>query len=314
MKKVFLYLLLIVTIIPLYGQKENVSEKHIKLIFDSYKRLPETSENVSVFWDFIRRNNKQFMEYINDDSKLAKNNQKEFEEVIQKLDSYAFTTDETEIKVAESFCGNNYSRYIKGITYEDSDELNAYALPNGMIYVSNRLAEVFDHEKNTVGLIGIIAHEITHSLLWHSETHFYQTKKKKRSNNRKKIITGVLGAATLAAIPMIQANSGAILSEDYLVENNKAVTSFLQVVDVGFDLNSLRHHFSYSREQEIEADIIACLFLEWCGENPYHYIKALETLDRYTSNYRPVQKNTQYNTHPSFEFRIATLKKYWSNY
>ena len=63
--------------------------------------------------------------------------------------------------------------------------------------------------------------------------------------------------------------------------------------------------FEYSREQEIEADIIACLFLKWLGNSPIDYIDFMETL--------PGDISDKYDTHPSMVFRVNTLRKIFQN-
>lgn len=310
MKRSIFYFVAIFCFTSLYGQKGNVSEKYIKSIFEAYRYLPEQSDDSGVFWDYIVLNNEQFMKYVNNTSKLAMKTREEFADIINTFDSYPHSHGQVELDLSKSMCGNDYTAFIRGISFEKEEEYNAYALPNGMIYVTERLKNLLIANNNTIGLYGVIAHEIAHCVLLHSEVHMYRAKIKKRNNNRKKIVAGILGGAILSAGMAAYTNSGAMVHES--MSNNISTISYGlgSIIEYEFDKNTFKYGFSYSREQEIEADIIACLFLEWMGQDPNSYIQVLEILKEWAPDI-PTEKELEYSNHPSFDFRIATLKKYW---
>lgn len=189
--------------------------------------------------------------------------------------------------MAEIFCGENYSNYIKGIVFEtDNEEKNARAYPNGLIYVANGLDKLLDTKKNGAGMMGIIAHEIAHCILSHVEVHNYSLKKKEKSNNTKKIIVQSLAGELLWQLQKwLMQVQGLQYTENNGEQYNSILQNSISVLDQAFDRNSHKYRFSYSREQEIESDIIACLYLIWIGENPNYYIEALELLRVYSADY-----------------------------
>lgn len=293
----------------LFCQKNDVSDKSIREIFNAYKDIPKSADDYGIFWQFIQNNNKNYNRYLNDNSKLAKQTRSEFKEIVALLDSQTNTViNEKNKRLAEIFCGENYSNYIKGIVFEtDNEEKNARAYPNGLIYVAYGLDKLLDTKKNVAGMMGIIAHEIAHCILSHVEVHNYSLKKKEKSNNTKKIIAQSLAGVVVAASEMAHASSGATYTEKNGEQYNSILQNSISVIDQAFDKNSHKYRFSYSREQEIESDIIACLYLIWIGENPNYYIEALELLRVYSADY--IQSDN--NTHPSIDFRINLLKEYF---
>lgn len=131
---------------------------------------------------------------------------------------------------------------------------------------------------------GIVAHEIAHIMLKHAEREFVTTKKKERNNS---IISGasavLLGAgASIAAINSAQylQNSEDIekVTKDYI----ESAVIISQTIDHLLVENAYYKKFEYSREMEIEADIVAILFLKWLQKSPELYIRCLSNFPKYT--------------------------------
>ena len=74
-----------------------------------------------------------------------------------------------------------------------------------------------------------------------------------------------------------------------------------------FSLRTILSNYKYSREQEIEADILAYRFLEFMGVSPEDYIKALENLVE--NNYELLKyTDDKFSDHPFIMHRINILR------
>lgn len=167
---------------------------------------------------------------------------------------------------------------------------NARTLPDGRIYLNTGL---FVDGMTYPHILGICAHEFAHFLLQHAKIHYYNYCKKERNNK----ITAAITSATNAIANGYAAANG--VETDW--DDVNATT--IQLFEVA-ELSSNRFSYKYSREQEIEADIIACRLLEYLGYGGEKYIEALSLIkDPY--EYLIVNENS---THPSTEFRIGLLK------
>ena len=96
------------------------------------------------------------------------------------------------------------------------------------------------------------------------------------------------------------ASQGATVREmdpDAYSSNNQAIINF-------FDNKSYFYGFKYSREQELEADLIAYRYLEAIGLGGYAMIMALEMLNDPSDN----QEDIATNDHPTTQYRIEFLK------
>jgi predicted Zn-dependent protease len=156
-------------------------------------------------------------------------------------------------------------------------------------------------------LTGVIAHEIAHVILKHHEIHSYALKKKEKNNNVKSAIAQVAAGAVVTGLMMSHANSGARFTESNGEQYAAILRNSLMAIDIGFKRNTYNYRFSYSREQEIESDIIACLFLYWIGANPNKHIEALSLLGINQTDY------AKEDDHPSIYFRTSVLTEYFNN-
>lgn len=67
--------------------------------------------------------------------------------------------------------------------------------------------------------------------------------------------------------------------------------------------NALKYRYKYSREQEVEADIIAYRFLEYMGLGGENYINALRAIGYENDAYYD-----DTSSHPTTEFRVKLLE------
>jgi beta-barrel assembly-enhancing protease len=156
---------------------------------------------------------------------------------------------------------------------------NAFALPNGSIYVSTGLLALMDNESQ---LAAIIAHEMTHVMRRHS---YLQNR-----SNRKKILAiniinavGVwnpLGGIAGAAIAIIT-----------------TVAPFILMATI----------YGYSRDLEREADLRGIDMMISAEYPPEEMVKALKLL---SNDIEGEQIKLFYNDHPELKDRINYLSGY----
>ena len=128
----------------------------------------------------------------------------------------------------------------------DDQELNAFALPAGYIYIHT---EIIQEAANVSELAGVIGHEVGHVALRHVA----------RNYNRQRN-TGILyNAASLAA---------AILVGGYAAQGGQLLGQLAAVAYVN----------QFTREAEVEADSFAVEFLPAAGYDPSGMVSFFRTL------------------------------------
>jgi predicted Zn-dependent protease len=156
---------------------------------------------------------------------------------------------------------------------------NAFALPNGSVYVNTGLIALLDNESQ---LASVLAHEITHVLNRH-------TYLQNRSNRKKYLAINIIqaigawnpaGGVAGAAIDIIAAVSPLIL-----------VTTM----------------FGYSRELEKEADLKGVDVMSVAEYPPEEMVKALTLL---SNDMEGEQLKFFYNDHPQLKDRIGYVTAY----
>lgn len=130
--------------------------------------------------------------------------------------------------------------------------VNAFALPNGSIYVHTGLLSRLESEAQ---LAGVLAHEMTHALNRHSYLQY-------RSMRRKAVAVNVIVAAATAA---------GVAGVDPAIVN--AVGNLLPAAIIA-------SMYGYSRELEHESDVYAVRVLKNAGYDPMQMSRALELLKK----------------------------------
>ena len=188
---------------------------------------------------------------------------------------------------------DNWPVPLQGYQYRfsvmEDDEVNAYALPTGFVFVNRGLLEATESE---LEIEGVIAHEIAHVERRHSY-RIYRNERKKRAI-----------AAGVGALVGVLAGSK---SKENKVE--KAVTFgglayglVKMATDVLFE--------GYPRSMEEEADAMAALYLEQqYGRNGIaEMTRVLRKLRYYTDYVGGDQKNLRaFRSHPLLDDRIAAF-------
>jgi len=151
----------------------------------------------------------------------------------------------------------------------DKDDVNAFALPGGWVYILKGLIE---EVKSDDELAAVIAHEIGHIAARHSV---------------KKLQTGL--TSTLLMILAAGANT----DREFKQGANLALASLMS---------------SYSREDEFEADRRSVRYCKAAGYDPNAIITFLETL-REIHRKKPLRPKSYFRSHPYVAERIGVVKQ-----
>lgn len=173
----------------------------------------------------------------------------------------------------------------------DSPDINACSTPDMRIFLFTGL---FMDGMTYPQILGICAHEFAHCLLQHAKINTYETIKKEKTNN---IIAGV-SAAVQAGSAMYSATNGVKSDWDAINQN------ISEMFDAAA-LQAQKFRYKYSRKQEIEADIIACKFLEYMGYGGEKYIETLRIIENVMPQY---SSGLDESTHPTTSFRVGLLE------
>ena len=159
----------------------------------------------------------------------------------------------------------------------ETDEVNAFAAPGGLILVSRGMVRCC---KNEDELVAVLAHEITHV---------------DHQHGLKAIRKGRL----TSALTTLGAAAGSSLAGGQLAEVTKAFEGSIT------DITSTMMNSGYSRTTEFEADKGAVAIMKKMGYNP----AALVTMLQQMQGQLKADSHGFGKTHPSPEVRIAELKK-----
>lgn len=155
---------------------------------------------------------------------------------------------------------------------------NAFALPNGSIYVTTGLMTLIDNESQ---LAAIIAHELTHVMRRHTYLH--------NRSNRKKFLTLNVMSAVSAYAPF--GVVGAVINVVTMV------APFIMMATI----------YGYSRDLEREADLKGIDMMISAEYPPEEMVNVLKLLDK---DMEGENIRLFYNDHPSLDERIKYLSSY----
>jgi predicted Zn-dependent protease len=163
----------------------------------------------------------------------------------------------------------------------ETDEVNAFAAPGGLILVSRGMVRCC---KNEDELVAVLAHEITHV---------------DHQHGLKAIRKGRL----TSALTTLGAAAGSSLAGGQLAEVTKAFEGSIT------DITSTMMNSGYSRTTEFEADKGAVAIMKKMGYNPAALITMLQQMQGQLKS----DSHGFGKTHPAPEVRIAELKKVIGN-
>jgi predicted Zn-dependent protease len=155
---------------------------------------------------------------------------------------------------------------------------NAFALPNGSIYVTTGLMTLIDNESQ---LAAIIAHELTHVMRRHT---YLQNR-----SNRKKFLTMNIMSAVGSYAPL------------------SMVGAVITIVTTVAPLIMFATMFGYSRDLEREADLKGIDMMISAEYPPEEMVQVMKLLDK---DIEGENVRLFYNDHPSLDERIKYLSSY----
>ena len=159
----------------------------------------------------------------------------------------------------------------------DSDDINAFAAPGGLILVTRGLLKCCENEDE---LAAVLAHEIGHV---------------EKVHGLRAIKTGRLGSA----LTILAVEAGKNLAGEQLAEVTKAFDESIN------DISGTLMNSGYSRKLEYEADAAAVAILKQAGYNPGVLVAMLENMAK---NWDASRKDFA-ATHPAPADRIKELQK-----
>jgi Zn-dependent protease with chaperone function len=155
---------------------------------------------------------------------------------------------------------------------------NAFALPNGSIYVTTGLLTLIDNESQ---LAAIIAHELTHVMRRHTYLNNRSTRKKFLTMN----VMSAIGAYAPGGVV------GAVITVV------TTVAPFIMMATI----------YGYSRELEREADLKGIDMMISAEYSPEEMVNVMKLLDK---DIEGENIRLFYNDHPSLDERIKYLSGY----
>ena len=105
----------------------------------------------------------------------------------------------------------------------------------------------------------------------------------------------------------VSIESNSFLHPSHSVQTPADLTiSSALIVNHEIDKYGLVKRFEYSREQEVEADLTALMFLEWLERDPTSYIELMRKMPQGDGD----DDSEEYRTHPTMDFRIKSMKDF----
>lgn len=155
----------------------------------------------------------------------------------------------------------------------NDENINAFALPGGPIYMNTGLLKHADSEGQ---IVGVLAHEISHVALRHG--------------------TNQVSKANLFTIP-------ALIGSAML--GDRSILAQLGQVGIGLGLNSVL--LKYSRGAETQSDQLGALLMHRAGYNPIEMANFFEKLESMTGNQSRVA--SWFSSHPNPGNRVQNVQK-----
>lgn len=153
----------------------------------------------------------------------------------------------------------------------DDDEMNAFALPGGYIYLNKGLVDRADNDDE---IAAVLAHEVSHVVARHSV----------------KKLQAVMGYSFMR----------------FLMSNVpvKGTGSVLTGADIAF----MEILSGYSREDELLADQLGTRYLRSAGYNPRAMFSLLSKLQEYHRR-QPLRQKAYFKSHPYVPDRVRIVKQ-----
>lgn len=302
MKKLLTILIIAIVSLPAKAQSSK-AVKYIKKydVLEIVRELPK--DNPALFWSTVQMNNRRVGEIkdaINSDNKTALQAADLVVNSGAAMQNYDYIVEgyeELADRIAHDLGFEDGHRRLPMKIIQDNS-VNASMDGIGQMRIHLGALKEFTYEE----LLAVCAHEAAHYACFHvMDMAWKGERKRKRNRFWAELETGLLVGAAAATsaygisngIDMSAANN-IIANADYFLE-----TSYADA-----DNATVRFTFRYSRDEELEADIIAYRFMEHMGYGTEHWISAIKKMMAKGGH----TKATKYDDHPLPVFRWEVLE------
>ena len=277
------------------------AKKYIKKydVINILKDLPKG--NAEKFWDTLHDQNKRVqelgnaIELGNKTALQAADDLMKTCTVMQYYDVEADGYQELTDRLVKEL-GLEDEKKQNHIKVINDDSFNASMDPMGQMRINTGAIRALNYEE----LRAVCAHEVAHLACMHTFDRAWKNEKKKKRNRFwAELGTGLLVGAAAASAGYGIANGVETRSANSILANTGY---FLEVSHA--DESTLRYKFRYSRDEEVEADIIAYRFVEYMGYGTEHLISAMKKMER-ASEHTAASK---YDSHPLPALRLEILQ------
>lgn len=309
MKRLIIFATVAILAMSACAQSSEV-KKYINKYDISYCLKGMKKGDADKFWDAVQSHNKRVEEIgkaIEEGKKTALQTADYLMNACALMLKYDDTVEgyqELTDRVAKDVGINDKKNQIRII---NDDTYNASMDPMGWLRINTGTIRMLTYEE----LRAICAHEVAHLACMHTFDRAWKSEKKKKKNRfLAELGTGLLAGAAAATAGYGIANGVEMRSANTILAN---ADYFLDVSYADADGATLRYKYRYSRDEEIEADIIAYRFMEYMGYGTEHWISAMRKMARLQGS-ESTRKAGKYDDHPSTAFRLQVLAAMESGY
>ena len=292
-------------LLPLIAFCKSYDKEFIKLIQKHdvpvcARNLPSGS-GVKDFWDKVLEENAVLLNLVSDISK-AKGAEKEALSSVSRMALYDYKLDVEILPSFKGFCdtlvmdmGLPGKLFELNVIYDPSPNAFTVLTKGGFaICLNTGLLEKLDYDYFRI--MAITAHEFVHGALFHHLRNEYAVAKKERKD---KLLGGI--AAGLNGISQVaDAYTSGITGKEYDPHYYEQV---YDKIKEDLALSSFKFRYKYSREEELEADLIALRFMQFLGKGK----KLTEALQMITGSREYFFSEYEESDHPSTAYRVEFL-------
>lgn len=310
MKRIFLLIVAFVSLNSAMAQSSDV-----KRVINKYdvKKLADglPKNNPALFWKAIEDNNKMVQKML----KALKNNNQNLMtllettynnlNILDRYDDLAPKDWDLMQRLSRDLGIEEETRRFP-IKFINDNTLNASMDPRGQMRINIGTLRYLTYEE----LVAVCAHETAHNYCEHVMARMWKKDKKQR-RNREWARVGyafTAGAITMSGGYAAQYGQNTQYVDDFFDNAGIVWSNFRNYADQA----TIRYYYRYSRDEEIEADIIAYRFMEYMGYNTNHWISAMRKILNVNGDYR--YNADKYDDHPTTLFRIDVLQAMKNGY
>ena len=220
----------------------------------------------------------------------------------QELQNYIERLGQKIVK-ANKLAGNPYSYNFTAV---DSDQINAFALPAGEVFITAPIIAMADSEAEIAGVLG---HEVGHVVARHTAERMYVAKKEQG----KSWLYGGVGAA-------IGGTAGYFLGKSLCKEGDKACLAKFALYGAGGGAAGglLVQKYGFmknSQEDELESDRVGFRYAVVAGYNKnnvgdfYQKLAAMEQASKKGQNALMASLQDAMSSHPPSKERVAQAQE-----